>query len=120
MHASLCGRALQCGCCWVVSRNHQRRRAELGFTSVATAAASACGGKTSRPIHRMIAWGQEEGEWGVGGSGCGAHLDRGNLRYPRKHARIVRRAGHAVVLAAAVGYTVAWALAFDLPRSYRS
>jgi hypothetical protein len=32
--------------CWVVSRNHQRRRAAWVCTSVATAVASACGGKT--------------------------------------------------------------------------
>jgi hypothetical protein len=29
---------------WVVSHSHQRRRAALGFTSVAVAFASACGG----------------------------------------------------------------------------
>ena len=45
----------------VVSRNHQRRRAVWGCTSVAAAVASACGGKTSRPIHRTIAWGLSGG-----------------------------------------------------------
>ena len=40
------------------------------------------------------------------GWGCGAHLDRGDLRYQRKQARIARRAGHAVVRAAAVGVHV--------------
>ncbi len=39
------------------------------------------------------------GEWRVGGWGCAAHLDRGDLRYQRKQARIVRRAGLAVVRA---------------------
>jgi hypothetical protein len=39
----------------------------------------------------------------VGGWGCGAHLDRGDLRYQRKQARIVRRAVLAVVHAAAAG-----------------
>ena len=39
----------------------------------------------------------------MGGWGCGAHLDRGDLRYQRKQARIVRRAGLAVVVAVAVG-----------------
>ncbi len=53
----------------VVSRNHQRRRAEWGCTSVATAAASACGGKTSRPIHRTIAWGRVAGRVAGGGLG---------------------------------------------------
>ncbi len=40
-------------------------------------------------------------------AGCGcdseAHLDRGDLLYQRKEARIVRRAGHTVELAAAAG-----------------
>ncbi len=70
---------------------------------MATAAASACGSKASRPIRRTIAWWRVGGEWRVGGWGCGAHLDRGDLRYQRKQARIVRRAGLAVVVAAAVG-----------------
>jgi hypothetical protein len=39
----------------------------------------------------------------VAGCGCGVHLDRGDLLYQRKEARIVRRAGHTVVLAAAAG-----------------
>ena len=37
------------------------------------------------------------------GRGCGAYLDRGDQRYQRKQARIVRRADFAVILAAAVG-----------------
>ena len=69
---------------------------------MATAVASACEGKTSRLIHRTIAWGREwAGEWRVVGWGCRAHLDRGDLRYQRKQARIVRRAVHAIVQAAA-------------------
>jgi hypothetical protein len=47
--------------------------------------------------------GEWAGKWRVGSLGCGAHLDRGDLRYQRKQARIVRRAVLAVVLAAAVG-----------------
>ncbi len=71
---------------------------------MATAAASACGGKTSRPIRRTIAWGRVGGQWQKMGWGCGAHLDRGDLRYQRKQARIVRRAGApAVVAVTAVG-----------------
>ena len=44
MHASLRGRALQCGCCWNVPHGVLRRCAARGCTSVATAVASACGG----------------------------------------------------------------------------
>ena len=40
---------------------------------------------------------------GPGGWNCAAHLHRGDLRYQRKEARIVRRADHAVVPATAVG-----------------
>ena len=40
------------------------------------------------------------------GRDCGAHLDRGDLRYQRKQARIVRRAGLAVVPAVAPGVHV--------------
>ena len=57
VNALLRGRAMQCGCCWAVSHGHQGRRAAWGCTSVATAVASACGGKTSRLVHRTIAWG---------------------------------------------------------------
>ncbi len=39
----------------------------------------------------------------MGGSGCGAHLDRRDKRYQRKQAQIVPRAALVVVLAAAVG-----------------
>ncbi len=41
--ASLSGLALQCGCCWLLSHAHQRRRAAGECTSVAMAFASACG-----------------------------------------------------------------------------
>jgi hypothetical protein len=34
VYAALCGRALQCGCCWAVSRNHQRRRAAWECTDL--------------------------------------------------------------------------------------
>jgi hypothetical protein len=74
-----------------------------GCTSVATAVASACGGKASRPIHRTIAWGRVGGDLREGGSGSGAHLDRRDLRYQRKQARIIRRALVVVVNAGAVG-----------------
>jgi hypothetical protein len=47
----------------------------------------------------------------VGGWGCGAHLDRGDLRYQRKQARVVRRAGLAMVRAVAVGEHVCVLLA---------
>ncbi len=94
---------MQSGCRWAVPRGHQRRRAEWGHASVAIAVASACGGKTSRPLHRTMAWGRVAGEWRVGSWGCGAHLDRGDLRYQRKQARVVRHAGLAVVIAGAVG-----------------
>jgi len=39
--ASLRSRDLQCGCCWVVTYTHQRQRAPWGWTSLATAVASA-------------------------------------------------------------------------------
>jgi hypothetical protein len=62
--AALSGRALHCGCGWLVSRGHQRRRAAWGFTSVATAVASACRGKPSRRIGRLL-W----GEWRANAGG---------------------------------------------------
>jgi hypothetical protein len=49
-----------------------------------------------------MAWERIEGDGGMGGWGCGAHLDRGDLRYQRKQARIGRLAVLAVVRAAAV------------------
>ncbi len=75
--ASLRGRALQCGCCWLVSHGLQRRRAAGGRTSVAVAFASACGGKTNRLNHRTFVWGRVGADGWWGGWGCGAHLDRG-------------------------------------------
>ena len=57
------------------------------------------------------------GEWRVRGWGCGAHLDRGDLRYQRKEARIVRRAGPVAVHAAATVQTVANECEILLPRS---
>jgi hypothetical protein len=39
----------------------------------------------------------------MGGGGCAAHLDRGDLRRQRKEARIVQRAALVVVRAVAVG-----------------
>ena len=58
-------------CCWVVSHGHQRRRAALGCTSVATAAASACGGKTEPA---------DPSDDGLGASG--AQLAGGGLGLP--------------------------------------
>ena len=97
---------------------HQRRRAAWECTSVATAVASACGGKTGRPIHRMIAWGRVGGRVAGGGQELRANLDRGDLRYQRKQARIVRRAVHVVVPAAAAVEDT-YASSFRSPRSYR-
>ncbi len=54
--------------------------------------APAAAKRAGRSIGRWLG-----GECQVGGSGCGAHLDRGDLRYQRKQARVVRRAGHVVV-----------------------
>jgi hypothetical protein len=88
VHASLRGRALQCGCCWVVSHGYQRRRAAWGCTSVATAAASACRGKTSRPIHRTMAWGRVGGR--VAGGGLGL---RGAVQPARPALSAQARAG---------------------------
>ncbi len=62
-----------CGCAFAVRRLFGSCRATppatacgMGDTSVATAAASACGGKASRPIHR---WGRVAGERRVRGLG---------------------------------------------------
>ena len=94
------GNPVQFGRCHTAARAGVRRG---GCTLVATAVASACRGKTSRLIQRTIAWGRVGGRWRVSGWGSAAHLDRGDLRYQRKQARIVRRAVLAVVQAAAVG-----------------
>ena len=100
--ASLRSRALQCGCCWVMTYTHQRQRAPWGWTSLATAVASACGGKTGRQIHRkcLVA---RVGRQRVRGCGYEEHLNRGNQRYERKEARIITRADIFVVHACAVG-----------------
>ena len=44
--------------------------------------APAAAKRAGRSIGRWLG-----GEWQVGGSGCGAHLDRGDLRYQRTQAR---------------------------------
>jgi hypothetical protein len=72
VHATLRGRALQCGCCSFVSHNPQRRRAACVCTSVATAVASACGAKTSRLIQSDDRLGSSGGLMARGGLwGCG-------------------------------------------------
>ncbi len=69
-NASLRGRTLHCGRCQIVSHGHQRRRAAWGCTSVATAAASACGGKTNRRFWRLLG-GESASDGGSGAEAAG-------------------------------------------------
>jgi hypothetical protein len=70
VHASLRGRALQCGCCWNVPHGTLRRCAAWGCTSEPTAVASAYGGQ-NEPAYRTIDWGRVAGDggWGAGAAG---------------------------------------------------
>ena len=103
MHASLCGRAFRVaavGLCRATTRESVRR---WGAPRWPWSSRAPAGDKTSRPIHRTIAWGRLAGDNGRGGWGRGAHLDRRDQRYQRKKAPFVRRAGPVVVAAVAVG-----------------
>ncbi len=64
VNASLRGRALLWSRCEIVSHSHQRRRAAWDCTSAAMAFESACGGKTSRRIGRLL--GGPVAGWGLG------------------------------------------------------
>jgi hypothetical protein len=114
VHTSLRGRALQCGCCRVVPRNHQRRHENRGAPRRPRRSPAPAGTKRAgRSIGRLIGgeW-RASGGWGARAAGrtstgatcVGAVLgvDLGPVG-PRGHAE---PAGVAVAVLPSVGHAI--------------